>query len=152
MRILAVAAVAVALASAAACRSACRPQSCLAAGGRWTSLQAQTRCGAAFFAANCAKCHGTGGRGTLRAPSLVGPCALQREPHTGYRIRTREFLTAADVVGFASAKMPPPSGAAGAGLPKEDYYAVVAFILTENGIPLNAPLSAESASAVRLGR
>ena len=113
---------------------------------------AQTRCGAAFFAANCAKCHGTGGRGTLRAPPLVGPCALQREPHTGYRIRTREFLTAADVVGFASAKMPPPSGAAGAGLPKEDYYAVVAFILTENGIPLPGPLTPENAKAVPLAR
>ena len=124
MRVLLVPLLAALFAVGSGCHSPCRPDACgqggpcasieaqgAYRGGSPASVEAQRAYGASFFAANCARCHGEGGGGSLRAPPLVGPGTLPPEPHTGYGIRKREMYTAMDLVGFATAKMPPPNGA-----------------------------------------
>lgn len=58
--------------------------------------------------------------------------------------------TAMDVVGFATAKMPPPYGAQNGNVAREDYFAVAAFLLLANGRSLKDPLTPESAPTIPL--
>ena len=89
------------------------------------------------FADICAECHGDIGQGTARAPLLVGDAAL------------RAFDTAESVYEFAATFM--PADAPGT-LRSEQYMAVVAFLLSENGIPLAEPLTVPGADLVQLHR
>jgi cytochrome c len=144
---VAMAAAAIVAAATVACSGVCRPGRCLTASSAPTSVEAQRACGAASYAANCARCHGACGQGTSLAPPLVGACSLPRMPRGGSGIRTREIRTAMDVVGFSSAKMPPSPGAR---LPKEDYFAIVAYLLSERGVALREPLAPGNAESIVL--
>lgn len=103
--------------------------------GQEPSEGGQKTAGALLFEKHCAKCHGVAGKGTDRAPKLVGEGALAR------------FSTAQEVFDFASTKM--PRDAPGS-LTEGDYWAIVGFDVRANGIDLDAPLGPDSASSVQL--
>jgi alcohol dehydrogenase (cytochrome c) len=102
--------------------------------GPYTAEQAQT--GRAAYQINCASCH---------APDLSG-----RE---GPQLAGSNFMsqwgdkTAADLIGFMRATMPP---GAGGSLPDQTYINLAAFILDANSArPGDRPLTMQSAVAIR---
>lgn len=111
------------------------------AGDAWAE---QVAFGLATYAANCAQCHGADGSG-LTAPPLVGDDALPLEPPDDRAERTEDFVTALDVYDFASENM--PLGNPGS-LEDEQYLAIVAFVLEQNGVTLDEPLSEDNADEV----
>jgi mono/diheme cytochrome c family protein len=115
-----------------------------------TVFEAQASRGAALYARHCAECHGESGEGDS-APPLVGldDGALPREPPASRRVRKEEFVTAADVAGFAVSSMPP--GRAGS-LSTDEYLAILAFDLKANGITLEEELSLDLASELTIPR
>jgi cytochrome c len=84
----------------------------------------QVEIGAAVYATSCAGCHGErgqgGGRDDPESPALVGPRAL-----TGFR-HVQELYE------FTYDSMPQdvPSS-----LPTDQYWAVIAWLLSQNSIP-----------------
>ncbi len=133
-----------------------RRRSALAAGilalaaPAWGFTAAQVAAGGRTYQRECARCHGADGRGkdaafkNLRAPELIGPGALPREPRPYQRLRHEEFHTAKDVYDFVSATMPADQPAI---LSREEYLDVVAYLLARNGMaadqtPLTVPGSA----------
>ncbi|HWB82194.1 MAG TPA: c-type cytochrome [Nannocystaceae bacterium] len=106
--------------------------------------------GQEVYGAHCGSCHGDAGEGTSGAPRVVGLAegALPQAPRAGSQ-RTTEFVTVADVAGFAVATMPPNAPGS---LPEADYWAVLAFDLHANGIDLDAPLTAEAAQSLKIPR
>jgi cytochrome c len=90
--------------------------------------------GQILFGEHCAKCHGDSGQGG-RGPRLVGlrEGALPLEPPPSRKLRTKRFVTVADVAEFVVANM--PLNKAGT-LSTEEYLAILAFDLKANGIDL----------------
>jgi cytochrome c len=126
----------------AACASAeARPHTTTLTSGTIPSMAPfpeQVEAGQHLFAEHCAKCHGASGEGNLRknAPRLVGVAqgeALPLEPAAASKVRKSEFRTAADVERFVREHM--PADAPGS-LTEDQYWALVAFTLKENGIDL----------------
>lgn len=116
--------------------------------GMPTPLEAQLLRGSGFFAARCAHCHGEHGEGGVEAPPLVGGGALPLEPRPGATRSTR-FETAADVLDFMATFMP---GDAPGSLSESAYLALLAFLVTENGIALEDALTPEAAADLLLAR
>jgi cytochrome c len=93
----------------------------------------QVAAGATLYAANCAKCHGPLGKGTSKAPPVVGDNALPLEPPSGAKLRKTQFHTAKDVLDFIRVNM--PLGKPGS-LSEDEYASILAFDLKANGIDL----------------
>ena len=98
-------------------------------------LVAQLELGAMVFSSICAECHGEQGEGTSSAPMLIGEGTLLG------------FATAESVFEFASTWM--PYDAPGS-LTSEEYLAVVAYVLTENEIAIEEPLTLSRAASISL--
>ena len=101
------------------------------------AIQEQVDEGAVVFSMVCATCHGESGAGTSRAPALVGEGALPT------------FDTAESVYQFASTNMPANDPGS---LAREQYVAVVAFLLSRNDIELEEPLTVLRAESIWLHR
>jgi len=114
-------------------------------------FEAQVARGGALFGANCARCHGADGSGTAIAPRLVGLAegALPLDPPASRMVRTAQFVTVGDVAAFASVNM--PADAPGS-LTTDEYYAILAFDLSANGIDLETELTAEIAAGLTIPR
>lgn len=95
----------------------------------------QKTAGATLFEKHCAKCHGVAGKGTDRAPAVVGEGALTR------------FTTAQDIFDFVSKEM--PDDAPGS-LTEPEYWAIVAFDLRANGLDIDEPLGPDNAASIRV--
>lgn len=115
------------------------------------TFAAQAERGGALYGEYCASCHGADGRGTDGAPPVVGLAdgALPLAPPDGAELRKRSFETVGDVATFVVAEMPPGDGGA---LPEADYWAILAFDLKANGIELEQPLDAQTASTLVIPR
>lgn len=114
------------------------------------AFRSQVDRGGKVYGASCAECHGAGGEGSARAPRLVGlkEGALPLEPRSGAK-RTSRFVTVGDVAAFAVKNMPPEAPGS---LAADDYWAVLAFDLSANGIELDKPLGPEVAGALTIPR
>ena len=91
--------------------------------------------GARVYAARCASCHGVNGEGVAPVPRLVGPAA-----DTGFRFGNDVTLakTAGNYWPYATTlydyiHRAMPADAPGS-LPPDDVYALVAWLLAENGV------------------
>lgn len=84
---------------------------------------AQARTGAMVFAQSCAACHGSALEGGM-GPALKGAAFGERA--------IAQSLTAQSLLDVAAYTMPQSNPG---GLPPEDYNAVVAYILQQNGYP-----------------
>jgi cytochrome c len=104
--------------------------------------------GAVVFSKSCAECHGTSGQGTDEAPPLVGAGALPLHPRPGQK-RAAPFHTALDVATFVTQNMP-PKAAKLPPLSEADYWAVLAFALSANGVALERPVDPDRAAAIVL--
>jgi cytochrome c len=102
------------------------------------------------FRLQCARCHGPDGQGItniyrgMTAPPLIGPGALPLDPRPYQKMRHFQFRTARDVYEFASAVMPADQPAS---LTEAEYWNVIAFLLSANGVPVNGQLLNEDAAA-----
>ncbi len=106
--------------------------------------------GADLYAMHCASCHGSAGEGVRGMPALVGidKGALPLEPREGSR-RNIPFTTVADVAMYTEMYMPPR----GTGdIPSEQYWAIIAFSMHENGIISSSALDHESAQTMIIPR
>ncbi|HET6613865.1 MAG TPA: c-type cytochrome [Kofleriaceae bacterium] len=103
---------------------------------------AQAEAGAAIYSESCAFCHGESGEGSAKSPAVIGEGAL---PATN--ADRPAFNTAADVLSYVSSAMPKDDPGS---LSADDAAAVVAFLLSKNGVSAQAKLSADTASAVTL--
>jgi len=115
-----------------------------------TTFAEQVTLGGETFGRVCATCHGNAGQGTKDAPPLVGldKGALPLEPRQGAK-RQSEFVTVADVATFAVANMPPTAPGS---LSAEEYWAILAFDLSANGITLEQKLTPEVAKTLTIPR
>lgn len=113
-----------------------------------SSFAAQVERGLEVYTESCARCHGNAGQGTAKAPPLVGPTALPLEPRPDQQ-RAASFHTALDVALFATQNMPPKRSAREA-LSEADYWAVLAFDLSANGVSLDEPLGPANAASIVL--
>lgn len=104
--------------------------------------------GSEVYAARCARCHGDAGQGSRKAPSLVGSGALPLHSSEG-RNRTRPFRTALDIALFATEAMPPDDDVRSE-MTADEYWSVLAFALTANGVALTDPVDAENAANIVL--
>lgn len=104
--------------------------------------------GAQVYKQHCAECHGAAGKGTKGAPALVGPGALPLIARPGAK-RSNEFHTAMDIASFATQTMPPDAEDRAA-LTEKDYWAVLAFALTANGIKLTELVGPHNAGKIVL--
>lgn len=87
----------------------------------YTSAQATS--GAKLFAANCASCHGDHLEGNV-GPALTGPNLVTLAKHTKLKV--------GDLFGFMALQMPLNAPAS---LKKDQYAAIMAYILKVNGYP-----------------
>jgi cytochrome c len=115
-----------------------------------SAFSEQVIAGKNLFMRHCAHCHGSNGEGG-DAPRLVDLSrgALPLEPPASARVRSGEFRTAGDVADFASTNM--PIDAPGS-LTSDEYYALVAFLLDENGITSDRVLDTDSAASLQIAR
>ncbi|HZU07524.1 MAG TPA: cytochrome c [Chloroflexota bacterium] len=102
----------------------------------------QVAAGRDVYARSCASCHGARGEGggpeSPDAPLLVGPRAL-----TGFR-------DALELYEFTAESMPQDQPNS---LPAEEYWAVIAWLLAENGLSgPGEPLGPANAAQVSLRR
>jgi cytochrome c len=112
------------------------------------NIAAQIEAGAAVYVQNCAACHGDAGQGTSKGPGLVGEGALPLEPRS-WQDRKQLFHTAMDVAAFATENMPPKASKRAA-MAEADYWAVLAFALSANGVSLSQPVSPNNAASIVL--
>ena len=110
--------------------------------------QDQIALGATLFAPKCGGCHGDSGEGGEKAPRLIGEGALPGDPPEGAEQRTGSFVSAQDLYDFVSEKMPPGDKKLGA----DEAWAVVAFMMKQNGADLPDALSEETASSAYIVR
>ena len=100
---------------------------------------AQASAGSKAYSASCAQCHGAqleGGAG----PALTGPNLRT--------LATKTKLTVGDMYGFISQQMPMNAPAS---LSKDQYAAILAYILKFNGYPSGPrPLTAAQADASKV--
>ena len=99
--------------------------------------QTQIAHGADVYRRYCATCHGSNGEGSSRAPAVVGDGVLE------------DFDTALDVANFVVRNMP-PSAKHKQELASHDYWAVLAFDLSANGVHLATVVTPEVAQGIRL--
>jgi mono/diheme cytochrome c family protein len=99
--------------------------------------QEQATAGAAVYAASCATCHGNQLEG-VSAPGLKGPIFGQ--------LAAAQSLTAATLLDVVSATMPQSDPGS---LKPDDYNAVVAYILQQNGYPAGATPLTKDAPGVK---
>ena len=112
------------------------------------ALETQITQGKELFGANCASCHGDAGQGKGKTPKVVGEGALSLDaPKAAKSRKTVKFNTAADVAGYVVANMPPKKAGT---LKPEEYYAVLAFDLSANGIALTEPVTEGNAASIQL--
>lgn len=113
------------------------------------AFAAQVELGKGLYEENCAGCHGRTGLGG-EGPALVGLAegALPLEPARG-AARLGQFSTVADVAEFTKVAMPP--GKQGSLQPAE-HLAILAFILSANGVSLEQELTAELAETLLIPR
>jgi S-disulfanyl-L-cysteine oxidoreductase SoxD len=114
--------------------------------------QGNAATGAAIYAGKCAACHGAKGEGIEKNPRLIG-----REPAAGYAFGTN--VTAVKTIGnywpyattlYDYINRAMPLTAPGS-LPPEEVYALVAFLLAENGvIAPETVIDAKSLPAVKM--
>jgi S-disulfanyl-L-cysteine oxidoreductase SoxD len=105
----------------------------------------QISAGEKLFKKHCASCHGSDGRGG-KSPVVTGDGALPKAPPTGSKMRTVEFHTAADLLGWVQKKMPPGLSDS---LSPAEHAAVSAFMLSESGVDLKGRvLDASSAPTI----
>ena len=121
------------------------------AGDPKAALAAQIEHGKQKYTQYCAGCHGAGGEGTDKAPAVVGAGALPLDPPESRQFRKNQFVTAADVASFAVPNMPPDPTKRGE-LTEADYWAILAFDLTANGIQLTEPVNAGNAASLTIPR
>ncbi len=106
--------------------------------------------GREVFRLQCARCHGPDGQGIsniwrgMTAPPLIGPSALPLDPRAYQKMRHFQFRTVRDVYEFASAVMPADQPAS---LNAQDYWNVIAFVLSANGVPVNGKVLNEDVAA-----
>ncbi|MDF2775134.1 MAG: cytochrome c class [Geminicoccaceae bacterium] len=108
--------------------------------------------GAAVYAAKCASCHGMAGEGTPAGPKLVG-----REPADSISIGRDPTLVKTDgnywpyaSTLFDYVRRSMPITAPGS-LTNDEVYAVVAYLLAENGIiDRSAPMDSLTLAAVKM--
>lgn len=86
--------------------------------------------GGKLYAGMCAGCHGDHGEGAGKASALVGKTALPLDPPSGSG-RKVQFETAADVIAYVKANMPPKKAGT---LTDDEASAIVAFALKANGV------------------
>jgi mono/diheme cytochrome c family protein len=110
----------------------------------------QVSLGQTLFGEHCAHCHGSSGQGG-DGPRLVGldQGALPLDPPPSAKFRKTQFKTVADVASFVVANMPPDKPGSLSG---EQYYSVLAFDLSANGITLDAKLDAALAATLEIPR
>lgn len=137
----------VALGSVGGCESGTRGEGAGHA-QRFASYNEQVAYGATVFGDRCSRCHGDAGQGSSKAPMLVGLAngALPREPRSGSK-RSIEFRTAKDVAAFVTANMPPQPEVR-ATMTERDYWAVLAFALSANGVRREDPVGPANASGI----
>lgn len=118
----------------------------------FVTADAQIAHGVKIYTNNCASCHGDAGQGTADAPFLVGEGAFE------------DYHSALDVAVFVTKNMPPKKTKAvstserdffsvRAQQPKladRDYWAVLAFALSANGVQLAEPVGPHNASDIIL--
>ncbi len=118
----------------------------------FSTADAQIAHGIKIYTNNCASCHGDAGQGTDKAPFLVGKGAFE------------DYHSALDVAVFVTKNMPPKNTKAvstseqdffsvRAQQPKltdRDYWAVLAFALSANGVQLAEPVGPHNASNIIL--
>jgi cytochrome c len=112
------------------------------------NVQSQVDHGGTVFAANCAECHGASGQGG-KGPRLVGAGAFPLNPRPEQKVRKIRFHTAADVAKFVTTSMPPDPEVRKE-IPESDYWAVLAFALSANGVKLQAPVGPGNAASIVL--
>ncbi|HEY4103127.1 MAG TPA: c-type cytochrome [Polyangiaceae bacterium] len=101
--------------------------------------------GEQLYGANCASCHGADGKGNANTPAVVGTSALPLDAQAPSKLRKTQFHTAADVLSFIEANMPPNKAGS---LSKEEYEAILAFDLKANGVDLTGKqVNADTASS-----
>jgi cytochrome c len=88
--------------------------------------------GGALFEKHCAKCHGALGKGKDDAPAVVGEGALSR------------FNTAQEVFDFISKEMPRDKPGS---LKEGEYWAIVSFDLSANGIEHDEAIGPQNAAS-----
>ena len=110
----------------------------------------QVALGGQAYGKHCAGCHGAGGAGSKDAPAVVGlkSGALPLEPRAGSH-RTGQFVNVADIATFVVAAMPPKTPGS---LSAEEYWAILAFDLSANGITLEQKLTPELAATLTIPR
>jgi mono/diheme cytochrome c family protein len=122
-----------------------------AAAEKKSQADAQIAQGKDLYGANCASCHGANGEGVKKkkGPAVVGAGALPLDPPKGAKMRKAQFVTAKDIADFVVANMPPKKGGS---LKPEEYFAILAFDLSANGITLAEPLTADNAASITIPR
>jgi len=108
----------------------------------------QVAYGGRVYGANCAECHGNAGQGTMEAPRLVGQGALPLRPRRGSD-RSTDFRNAMDIAVFVTQNMPPNKDER-AEMAARDYWAVLAFALSANGVEREAPVTPANAESIVL--
>src|SRR5262245_2826602 len=108
----------------------------------------QIAAGKTVYVDHCARCHGDAGQGSKKAPPLVGEGALPLEPRAGQK-RTAPFHTALDVALFATKNMPPDESDR-AEMRTDQYWSVLAFALSANGVKLEHPVGPDNAATIVL--
>ncbi len=94
----------------------------------------QVALGQRLYAEKCAGCHGESGEGA-KGPAVVGldRGALPLDPPGTARYRKNQFKTVMDIAGFVVSSMPPDAPGS---LSEEEYFSILAFDLTANGVDL----------------
>jgi cytochrome c len=110
-----------------------------------SAVDTQLEAGHAAYSDGCASCHGATGLGTAYGPQVAGDAALPLDPPPTRRIRTTTFRTALDVYDFTAETMPYDDPGS---LDEPTCLALVAFILSWNDVPLEAPLTIDDAGGV----
>ncbi len=106
--------------------------------------------GQEIFRLQCARCHGPSGQGIsniyhdMTAPPLIGAGAFPLNLRPYQKMRHFQFRTVRDIFEFASAVMPADQPAS---LSAEDYWDVIAYLLSANGERVNGQMLNEDAAA-----
>ena len=120
----------------------------MAVAPRPLAAEQQIARGGAVYARQCAACHGGAGQGTADAPAVVGAAALPRMPRPDSGRQT-EFRTALDVAVFVTQNMPPDESRRRA-IAEQDYWSILAFALSANGVPLSQVVTPQNAGQIVL--
>jgi len=118
----------------------------------FSTADAQIAHGVKVYTKSCAGCHGASGQGTEDGPMLVGEGAFA------------DYHSAMDIAVFVTKNMPPKKSskvstserdfwnmkASSKTLNDTDYWAVLAFALSANGVELSEPVGPHNASGMIL--